>query len=168
MLTDPGVIALLRALAAAACDRESDASRLYDQLTGPMHGHLVQRFVSAAQTGQLRSDADLDAAADAIMGVIPIASSRADRYRLKLAPEHSLLWCYAVSQIQVNHDGKRGNSFQTRTAVAVRSPPVDFGFSESPLADSRQENVKCRSIAPRLVKAVVPRGPGRQAAATCD
>ncbi|MGY2010236.1 TetR/AcrR family transcriptional regulator C-terminal ligand-binding domain-containing protein [Nocardia gipuzkoensis] len=59
---------MIRGLAAAAADSQADAERLYDQLTGPARQRLLHRLDAAVQQGQLRAGADLDAAADAVIG----------------------------------------------------------------------------------------------------
>jgi AcrR family transcriptional regulator len=69
-LTDPATTTLLRALATAASERESDASRLNEELTGLAREQIIQRLASGQRAGQVRADASLDAAADAILGVI--------------------------------------------------------------------------------------------------
>ncbi|HSA50366.1 MAG TPA: TetR/AcrR family transcriptional regulator [Yinghuangia sp.] len=69
-LDDPANTALIRGLAAAAADRESDALRLYRRLTGPAREHLVARLAAGVREGQLRPDADLEAAADAVVGTL--------------------------------------------------------------------------------------------------
>ncbi len=66
--TYPGAVALVRGLAAAAADSDADAGRLYDQLTGPVREGLMHRLAVGVQQSQLRADADLEAATDAIIG----------------------------------------------------------------------------------------------------
>jgi AcrR family transcriptional regulator len=61
-------VALSRALAVAAADNPLDGDALYDQLAGPHHDALVLRLHAAAQAGNIRKDADLEAVADAIIG----------------------------------------------------------------------------------------------------
>lgn len=62
--------ALTRALAAAAADDRRDGEALYRQLTGPQRDAVLQRLRNGADAGQIRPDADLAAAADAIIGSI--------------------------------------------------------------------------------------------------
>ncbi|MCX5042058.1 TetR/AcrR family transcriptional regulator [Aldersonia sp. NBC_00410] len=61
-------IALSRALAVATADNPLDADALYSQLADPNHDALVRRLQAAAQSGDIRADADLEAVADAIIG----------------------------------------------------------------------------------------------------
>lgn len=61
-------VALSRALAVAAADNPLDGDALYDQLAEPHHDALRRRLRAAAQDGDIRADADLDAVADAIIG----------------------------------------------------------------------------------------------------
>ncbi|MBC7304477.1 MAG: TetR/AcrR family transcriptional regulator C-terminal ligand-binding domain-containing protein, partial [Nocardia sp.] len=63
-------IAMIRGLAAAAADRTTDAERLYGQLTGPSRDHLIEHMAAGVARGQFRVDADLEAAADAIIGTL--------------------------------------------------------------------------------------------------
>jgi AcrR family transcriptional regulator len=67
---DPGGGAVIRALAAAASDRDSDAARLYGQFTGPFRAALVARLAGGVEEGRLRAGADLGAAADALFGTL--------------------------------------------------------------------------------------------------
>ncbi|WP_280372751.1 TetR-like C-terminal domain-containing protein [Nocardia abscessus] len=67
---EPAAAALIRGLAAAAADSQADAERLYDRLTGPARQQLMHRLDAGVQQGQLRAGADLDAAADAIIGTL--------------------------------------------------------------------------------------------------
>lgn len=67
---DPATASLVRGLAAAAADSDTDAARLYEQLTGPNRQHLVRRLAAGVRQGQLRGDADLEAAADALVGAL--------------------------------------------------------------------------------------------------
>lgn len=60
---------LVRALAAAAAADPHEGDALYRQLTGPQHDALKQRLRKAITAGQVRADADLEAVADAIIGV---------------------------------------------------------------------------------------------------
>ena len=69
-LGDPAAVALVRGLTAAAADSDADAARLYEQLTGPSRRQLVARLATGVHKGQLRADADLEAAADALIGVL--------------------------------------------------------------------------------------------------
>jgi AcrR family transcriptional regulator len=67
---DPATVSLVRGLAAAAADDDADAARLYEQLTGPSRQRLVRRLAAGVRQGQLRGDADLEAAADALIGAL--------------------------------------------------------------------------------------------------
>jgi AcrR family transcriptional regulator len=69
-LDDPADAALLRGLAAAAADSDTIAARLYEHLTGPARAQLVHRLAIGVQRGQLRPDADLEAAAEAVLGTL--------------------------------------------------------------------------------------------------
>jgi AcrR family transcriptional regulator len=69
-LTDPSLIALIRGLTAAAAESETDAARLYEQFTGRFQRELVRRLAAGAERGQVRGDADLTAAADAVIGTL--------------------------------------------------------------------------------------------------
>jgi AcrR family transcriptional regulator len=68
-LATPDNAALVRALAAAAADDLQDGETLYRQLTGPQHEAIRERFRRGVQAGQVRADADLEAAAEAVIGV---------------------------------------------------------------------------------------------------
>lgn len=61
-------VALSRALAVAAADDPIDGEALYSQLAGPHHDSLLRRLRDALRTGDIRTDADLEAVADAIVG----------------------------------------------------------------------------------------------------
>ncbi len=67
-LTDPTSAALVRGLAAAAADSDTDSARLYAELATPVRQDLLRRLEAGVREGTLRPDADLDAAADAIIG----------------------------------------------------------------------------------------------------
>lgn len=69
-LGEPGGGAVIRALAAAASDRHSDAARLYEAFTGPFRAALVARLARGVTEGRLRAGADLGAAADALVGTL--------------------------------------------------------------------------------------------------
>jgi AcrR family transcriptional regulator len=68
--TDPRAAGMIRGLAAAAADREFDARRLYAGITGPTRDVLRSRMAGGVEAAQLRADADLDAAADALIGYL--------------------------------------------------------------------------------------------------
>ncbi len=68
-LADPYVMSVVRATAAAAADNDEAGGRLYERITGPAHHALVARLRSGRSVGQVRPEADLDAAADALTGV---------------------------------------------------------------------------------------------------
>lgn len=59
---------LVRGLSAAAADDASTAAALYQRLTGPDHDALVDRMAVAQCSAEVRPDADLDAAATALIG----------------------------------------------------------------------------------------------------
>ncbi|WP_293002523.1 TetR/AcrR family transcriptional regulator [Mycobacterium sp.] len=60
--------ALIRALAAAAAEDQQDRDTLYRQLTGPVHTAVKLRLQQGISQGQIRPDADIEAAADALIG----------------------------------------------------------------------------------------------------
>lgn len=64
----PENIALVRALAAAAAENLQDRDTLYRQLTGRFHRAVMHRLQSGISLGQIRADADIEAAADALIG----------------------------------------------------------------------------------------------------
>lgn len=68
-LAAPDNSALVRALAAAAADDPYDGETLYLQLTGPQHAAIRERLRRGVDAGHVRVDADLDAAAEALIGV---------------------------------------------------------------------------------------------------
>jgi AcrR family transcriptional regulator len=59
---------LVRALSAAAADDATIAAELYLRLTGPQHDALVSRMRAAQEAGDVTADADIEAAADALIG----------------------------------------------------------------------------------------------------
>ena len=61
-------VAMIRSLAAAAAEDLRDRDTLYAQLTGRIHGALVQRLRDGIDAGQIAADADVVAAADALIG----------------------------------------------------------------------------------------------------
>jgi AcrR family transcriptional regulator len=61
-------VVLVRALAAAAAEDLQDRDTLYQQLTGRFHGALKHRLQIAVSLGQVRADADIEAATDALIG----------------------------------------------------------------------------------------------------
>ena len=61
-------VVLVRALAAAAAEDLQDRDTLYQQLTGRFHGALKHRLQIGISSGQVRADADVEAAADALIG----------------------------------------------------------------------------------------------------
>ncbi|WP_109530711.1 MULTISPECIES: TetR/AcrR family transcriptional regulator [Nocardia] len=69
-MDDAASVAMVRGLAAAAADSAADAERLYGELTGPSRDHLIRRMAAGVERGQIRADADLDAAADAVIGTL--------------------------------------------------------------------------------------------------
>ncbi len=70
MLGDPGAVALVRAMTAAAADGSTDPRRLWNEQTEPQRQEVLGRLRSAIAAGQVRPDADLDAATDAVIGVL--------------------------------------------------------------------------------------------------
>lgn len=69
-LSDATNVTIVRALAAAAAESEEDASRLYAAFTEPGRRQLVALLHAGVERGDLRGDADLEAAADAIQGAV--------------------------------------------------------------------------------------------------
>jgi AcrR family transcriptional regulator len=65
----PESTALLRALAASAAENVHDNDELYEQITGLQHQRLVDRLQSAIAAGEIRSDVDPGAVADALLGI---------------------------------------------------------------------------------------------------
>jgi hypothetical protein len=63
-------IALIRALIAAAASNPSDNNALYERLSAPQHAGLMTRLRHAAEKGELRPGADLDAIATALIGTL--------------------------------------------------------------------------------------------------
>ncbi|OBH83735.1 TetR family transcriptional regulator [Mycobacterium scrofulaceum] len=61
-------VALIRALAAAAAEDLSDRDALYRQLTSRFHDAVADRLRVGISKGQIRPDADVEAAADALIG----------------------------------------------------------------------------------------------------
>ncbi|MFF2493532.1 TetR/AcrR family transcriptional regulator [Agromyces sp. NPDC058064] len=68
-LESPANAATVRALAAAAADDDDDAARLYERFTGPTRRLLVEVLEAGRDRGEVRTDADLEAVADAVFGV---------------------------------------------------------------------------------------------------
>lgn len=60
--------ALLRALIAAAAASPHQSDELYREITELQHRGVVSRLEAAAAIGEIRSDADLNATADALIG----------------------------------------------------------------------------------------------------
>lgn len=60
--------ALLRALIAAAAANPNQSDELYWQITELLHRGVVSRLETAAAIGEIRSDADFRATADALIG----------------------------------------------------------------------------------------------------
>ena len=69
-LGDPRALWVVRAAAAAAADDERDAEQLYRRFTGPTHQALVTRMSTGIDTVEVRPDADVQAAADALLGAL--------------------------------------------------------------------------------------------------
>jgi AcrR family transcriptional regulator len=83
LAADPIKAALVLALIAAAAENPDDAEALYRLLTRPSHQLVTDRLRAAADAGQIRADADLDAIADALIGsvLIQLLTDRADAAR---------------------------------------------------------------------------------------
>ncbi|KKC06666.1 TetR/AcrR family transcriptional regulator [Mycobacterium nebraskense] len=69
-IADPASAALIRALIAAAAASTLDNEALDQQLSVPQRAGLLDRLRLAADDGQLRADADIDAVANALMGTL--------------------------------------------------------------------------------------------------
>jgi AcrR family transcriptional regulator len=69
-LADPAALAMIRSLTAAAADRESDAVRLYEQITSPIREKIVSRLATGQRQKQIREQVNIDAAANVLLGVI--------------------------------------------------------------------------------------------------
>ncbi|MGD1204807.1 TetR/AcrR family transcriptional regulator [Mycobacterium seoulense] len=69
-IADPASAALVRALIAAAAASTLDSQALDQQLSVPQHAGLLARLRLAADGGQLRADADIDAVANALIGTL--------------------------------------------------------------------------------------------------
>lgn len=68
LAADAESVALIRALTVAAAGNLHDRDILYRQLTGQFHDSLCHRLRAAIDVGQIRADADIVAAADALLG----------------------------------------------------------------------------------------------------
>lgn len=69
-LARPSSITVMRALAAAAAESDEDATRLYAALNEPSRRSLLARLRAGVERGEIRADADLEAAADALLGAM--------------------------------------------------------------------------------------------------
>jgi AcrR family transcriptional regulator len=69
-IADLSNAALIRALIAAAASNPSDNNALYERLSAPQHAGLMTRLHHAAEQGELRVDADLNAVANALIGTL--------------------------------------------------------------------------------------------------
>jgi AcrR family transcriptional regulator len=69
-IADTSNAALIRALIAAAAANPSDKNALYERLSAPQHAGLMTRLRHAAETGELRTDADFDAISKALIGIL--------------------------------------------------------------------------------------------------
>jgi AcrR family transcriptional regulator len=69
-IADSASAALIRALIAAAAASPSDNAALYQRLAEPQHAGLMLRLLRAVDDGALQSDADLDAIASALIGIL--------------------------------------------------------------------------------------------------
>jgi AcrR family transcriptional regulator len=63
-------VALIRSLAAAAAEDLTDRDTLYEQLTGRVHDAVCHRLRVGVSAGQIRDDADVEAATDALIGAM--------------------------------------------------------------------------------------------------
>ena len=68
-LEDATNVALLRAMTAAAAE-VTNSERIYEALAMPTRKYLLERLAAAERQGQLRPDAGLVAAVDAIVGTL--------------------------------------------------------------------------------------------------
>jgi AcrR family transcriptional regulator len=69
-IAEPANAALIRALVAAAAANPVDNEELGRQLSMPQHDGLMTRLRRAAENGEVRPDADLDAIADGLIGAL--------------------------------------------------------------------------------------------------
>jgi AcrR family transcriptional regulator len=69
-LAAPPNVGLVRALVAAAAANSADGVALYQQLSAPQHAGVLARLRIAVRDKQIRADADLDAIADALIGML--------------------------------------------------------------------------------------------------
>jgi AcrR family transcriptional regulator len=69
-IAEPANAALVRALIAAAAARPGDGEDLYRQLSAPQLVGLTTRLRRAVDDGELRSGADVDAVAHALVGTL--------------------------------------------------------------------------------------------------
>lgn len=69
-LSDATNLTIVRALAAAAAESDEDAARLYAAFTEPGRRQLLGLLHAGVARGELRADADLEAAADAMQGAV--------------------------------------------------------------------------------------------------
>ncbi len=69
-ISEPANAKLIRALVAAAAASSGDTEALYEQLSVPQRGGLVDRLRRAVQSGAVRADTDADAIANALMGTL--------------------------------------------------------------------------------------------------
>lgn len=67
-VADPASAALIRAIVAAAAASPADSVALYHQLNAPQHEGLTARLRHAAERGEIRDGADIDAVANAMIG----------------------------------------------------------------------------------------------------
>ena len=64
----PRNVALSRALAVATADNPLDADALHSQIAGPHHEAVLSRLRDAVAEGDIRSDADVEAVTEAVIG----------------------------------------------------------------------------------------------------
>ncbi|GAA1963478.1 TetR/AcrR family transcriptional regulator [Agromyces allii] len=68
-VTDASQVAVIRALASVAAENDDDG-RLYATFTAPARAHLLALLRAGVEQGGIRRGADLDAAADAMIGAV--------------------------------------------------------------------------------------------------
>jgi AcrR family transcriptional regulator len=83
--TDPRNAALIRALLAAVNENPEEAEALFELVTGPHRQYVTERLQTAAASGQVRPDTDLQALVDILFGsvVVQLLTGRADTARTR-------------------------------------------------------------------------------------
>jgi AcrR family transcriptional regulator len=69
-ISEPANAKLIRALVAAAAAGSGDTEALYEQLSVPQRGGIVDRVRLAVEAGAVRADVDPDVVANALMGTL--------------------------------------------------------------------------------------------------